>query len=91
MQCDIISIVPCKVIQIPEIREILASWPVESWNPDAVNYWNPKSKFHLQGIGNPAPGIRNPQSGIQNPRLSWITLYVAISSSRLSWVCNPDF
>ena len=72
----------CKVIQIPEIREILACKRrnLEFWNPgirnlnqgirNAANDWNPKSKLHLQEMGNPTPGIRNPRPGIQNPRLS---------------------
>jgi len=38
-----------------------------------ANDWNPKSKFHRQGMQ--FPGIGNPEHGIQNPTLSWITLH----------------
>ena len=35
-----------------------------------------QTKFHLQGIRNPAFRIRNSLRGIQNPRLSWITFFI---------------
>ena len=38
-----------------------------------ANDWNPKSKFHRQGMQ--FPGIGNPGRGIQNPTLSWIPLH----------------
>ena len=36
-----------------------------------ANDWNPKSKFHGQGMQ--FPGIGNPGRGIQNPTLDYLT------------------